>query len=156
SSVMRRAMELCRELDRPILSHSEDLALTPGAVMHEGTVSRELGVPGYPAAAEEIMIFREIALAELTGARLHVLHVSSAGGVGLVRGGKSGGVRVTGEACPHHFLLTDECLRTRYTKYKMSPPLRTQADVEAILDGLRDGTLDVLSTDHAPHAPHKK
>lgn len=156
SGVMRRAMERSRELDLPILSHSEDLALTPGAVMNEGAVSRALGVAGYPAAAEEIMIYREIALAELTGVRLHVLHLSSAGGVGLVRWGKSRGVRVTGEACPHHFMLTDECLMTRDSNYKMSPPLRTKADVEAILAGLRDGTIDVIATDHAPHAPHKK
>jgi dihydroorotase len=156
SAVMRRAMERCRELDLPVLSHSEDLALTPGAVMNEGAVSRALGVAGYPAAAEEIMIYREIALAGLTGARLHVLHVSSAGGVELVRWGKARGVRVTGEACPHHFLLTDSCLKTRDSNYKMSPPLRTEADVRAILAGLRDGTLDVISTDHAPHAPHKK
>src|SRR5262249_43835173 len=94
--------------------------------------------------------------AGLTGARLHVLHVSSAGGGALVRQGKERGVRVTGEACPHHFLLTNECLRGRGTNYKMSPPLRTPADVEALLAGLRDGTLDVISTDHAPHAPHKK
>src|SRR5262245_10499678 len=124
SGLMRRAMEQCKELDRAVLSHSEDLALTPGAVMHEGAVSRALGLPGYPAAAEEITIYREIAVAGLTGARVHILHVSSAGGVELIRRGQERGVRVSGEACPHHFLLTDECLRTLDPNYKMSPPLR--------------------------------
>ncbi|MFO0875939.1 MAG: dihydroorotase [Gemmataceae bacterium] len=156
SEIMRRAMEYCRMFDRAVLSHSEDLELTRGAVMNEGVESMRLGLRGYPAVAEEIMIFREIALAELTGARLHILHVSSAGGVDLIRRGKARGVRVTGEACPHHFTLTDECLRTFDSNYKMSPPLRTQRDVEAILEGLRDGTIDVLATDHAPHAPEKK
>lgn len=156
SDVMRQAMEHCRQTDRVILSHSEDLALTPAAVMNEGDVSRSLGVAGYPGAAEEICIYREIALARLTGARLHILHVSTAEGVDLIRRAKKQGVHVTGEACPHHFLLTDECLRGRDTNFKMSPPLRTRADADALLAGLRDGTLDVLSTDHAPHAPHKK
>src|SRR5207342_2918548 len=107
----------------------------------EGEESMRLGLRGYPAVAEEIMIFREIALAELTKARLHILHVSSAGGVELIRRGKERGVRVTGEACPHHFTLTDECLRSFDSNYKMSPPLRTKDDVQAILQGLRDGTL---------------
>ena len=102
------------------------------------------------------MIYREIALAELTGARVHILHVSTAGGVELIRRGKDRGVRVSGEACPHHFTLTDKCLRTFDSNYKMSPPLRTDADVQAILAGLKDGTLEVIATDHAPHAPEKK
>jgi dihydroorotase len=115
-----------------------------------------LGLRGYPAVAEEIMVFREIALAELTGARVHILHVSTAGSVELIRRGKARGVRVTGEACPHHFLLTDESLRTFDSNYKMSPPLRTRDDVQAILAGLCDRTLEVIATDHAPHAPEKK
>jgi dihydroorotase len=156
SEIMRRAMEYCRMFDRAVLSHSEDLELTRGAVMNEGVESMRLGLRGYPAVAEEIMIFREIALSELTKVRVHILHVSSAGGVELIRRGKSRGVRVTGEACPHHFLLTDSCLHTFDSNYKMSPPLRTEADVAAILAGLRDGTLDVIATDHAPHAPEKK
>ena len=156
SEIMRRAMEYCKMFDRAILSHSEDMELTKGAVMNEGVESMRLGLRGYPGVAEEIMIFREIALAELTGARVHILHVSTAGGVELVRRGKEKGIAVTGEACPHHFLLTDECLQTFDSNYKMSPPLRTQADVRAILAGLRDGTLDVIATDHAPHAPEKK
>jgi dihydroorotase len=156
SEVMRRAMEYCRMFDKCVLSHSEDLALTQGAVMNEGAESMRLGLRGYPAVAEEIFIYREIALAELTGARVHILHVSTAGGVELIRRGKARGVRVTGEACPHHFTLTDTCLRSFDSNFKMSPPLRTQADVEALLAGLKDGTLDVLATDHAPHAPEKK
>lgn len=156
SELMRRAMEYCRMFDKAVLSHSEDLELTRGAIMNEGFESMRLGLRGYPAVAEEIMIFREIALAELTKARLHILHVSTAGGVELIRRGKARGVRVTGEACPHHFTLTDESLRTFDSNYKMSPPLRTKEDVQALIAGLRDGTLDVLATDHAPHAPEKK
>lgn len=154
--LMRAAMERAKDLDRPILSHSEDLTMSHGAIMNEGEVSRALGVPGYPAIAEEVMIFREIALAELTGAHIHILHVSSAVGVELIRRGKQRGVNVTGEACPHHFTLTDEGLRNGDTNFKMSPPLRTQKDIDAILEGLKDGTLDVLATDHAPHEPAKK
>src|SRR5262245_41904559 len=156
SEIMRRAMEYCRMFDKAVLSHSEDLELTKGAVMNEGFESMRLGLRGYPAVAEEIMVYREIALAELTKARLHILHVSTAGSVELIRRGKARGVRVTGEACPHHFTLTDECLQTFDSNSKMSPPLRTKADVQAIIAGLRDGTLDVLATDHAPHAPEKK
>lgn len=156
SEIMRRAMEYCRMFDKAILSHSEDLELTKGAVMHEGFESTRLGLRGYPAVAEEIMVFREIALAEITQARVHILHVSTAGSVELIRRGKARGVRVTGEACPHHFLLTDESLRTFDSNFKMSPPLRTRDDVQALLAGLRDGTLDVIATDHAPHAPEKK
>jgi dihydroorotase len=156
SEIMRRAMEYCRMFDKAVLSHSEDPELTRGAVMNEGFESTRLGLRGYPAVAEEIMVYREIALAELTGARVHILHVSTAGSVDLIRRGKARGVRVTGEACPHHFTLTDACLRSFDSNYKMSPPLRTEADVQAILTGLRDGTLDVLATDHAPHAPEKK
>lgn len=156
SDVMRKAMERCVQTDRVILSHSEDLYLTPNAVMNEGATSRTLGVAGYPGAAEEICIYREIALARLTGCRLHILHVSTAEGVDLIRRAKKQGVRVTGEACPHHILLSDEDLAGRDPNFKMSPPLRTKADIASILEGLRDGTLDVLSTDHAPHAPFKK
>jgi dihydroorotase len=156
SEIMRRAMEYCRMFDKTVLSHSEDLELTRGAVMNEGFESMRLGLRGYPAVAEEIMVFREIALAELTRARLHILHVSTAGSVELIRRGKARGVRVTGEACPHHITLTDTSLRTFDSNYKMSPPLRTEADVNALIAGLRDGTLDVIATDHAPHAPEKK
>jgi dihydroorotase len=156
AEIMRRAMEYCRMFDKAVLSHSEDLDLTRGGVMNEGFESMRLGLRGMPAAAEEVMVYREIALAELTGARVHILHVSTAGSVELIRRGKERGVRVTGEACPHHFTLTDKCLRTFDSNFKMAPPLRTDADVRAILDGLRDGTLEVIATDHAPHAPEKK
>src|SRR5579884_3047478 len=156
AEIMRRAMEYCRMFDKAVLSHAEDLDLTRGGVMNEGFESMRLGLRGMPAAAEEVMVFREIALAELTGARVHILHVSTAGSVELIRRGKQRGVRVTGEACPHHFTLTDKCLRTFDSNFKMAPPLRTDADVQAILEGLRDGTLDVIATDHAPHAPEKK
>lgn len=156
AEVMRRAMEYARGLGKAILSHSEDLELTKGGVMHEGTVSVRLGLKGMPSAAEEIMVYREIALAEISGAHVHILHVSTAGSVDLIRNGQKKGIRVTGEACPHHLTLTDESLRTFDTNYKMAPPLRTQADIEALIDGLKDGTLSVLATDHAPHALEKK
>ena len=156
AEIMRRAMEYCKMFDKAVLSHSEDLDLTRGGVMNEGFESMRLGLRGMPGAAEEVMVYREIALAELTGARVHILHVSTAGSVELIRRGKQRGVRVSGEACPHHFTLTDKCLRTFDSNYKMAPPLRTEADVQAILEGLRDGTLEVIATDHAPHAPEKK
>jgi dihydroorotase len=156
AEIMRRALEYCRMFDKAVLVHAEDLELTRGGVMNEGFESMRLGLGGMPAAAEEVMIHRDIELAALTGGRLHILHVSTAGGVDLIRRGKQQGVRVTGEACPHHFTLTDKCLRTFDSNFKMSPPLRTQADVDAIIVGLKDGTLDVIATDHAPHAVEKK
>ncbi len=156
AEIMRRAMEYCRMFDKAVLSHSEDLELTRGGVMNEGFESMRLGLRGMPAAAEEVMVYREIALAELTGARVHILHVSTAGSVELIRRGKDRGVRVTGEACAHHFTLTDKCLRSFDSNFKMAPPLRTEEDVRAIIAGLRDGTLEVIATDHAPHAPEKK
>jgi dihydroorotase len=153
---MRRALEYCRMFDKPILAHEEVLELSRGGVMHEGLVSLVLGLPGMPAAAEDVMIGRDIALAEATGGRLHVMHVSTAGGVALVREAKRRGARVTAEATPHHFTLTDEGLRGFDANHKMSPPLRTAADVEAIVGGLVDGTIDCIATDHAPHAREKK
>lgn len=156
AELMRRALEYCRMFDKPILAHEEVLELSHGGVMHEGLVSLVLGLAGMPAAAEEVMIGRDIALTEFTGGRLHVMHVSTAGGVALIRAAKARGARVTAEACPHHFTLTDECLRGFDSNFKMSPPLRTADDVEAILAGLTDGTLDCIATDHAPHAREKK
>lgn len=156
SEVMRRAMEYARGLGKAVLSHSEDLALTRGAVMHEGAESLRLGLKGYPAAAEEIMIYREIALAEITGARLHILHVSSARGVELIRWARDKGLPVTGEASPHHLLLNDECLRGFDSNFKMSPPLREKKDSAALVQGLKDGVITVLATDHAPHSVEKK
>jgi dihydroorotase len=156
AELMRRAFEYCRMFDKPILAHEEVLELSRGGVMNEGLVSLVLGLPGMPPAAEDVMIGRDIALAETTGGRLHVMHVSTAGGVALVRAAKARGARVTAEACPHHFTLTDESLRGFDSNCKMSPPLRTAADVDAIIAGLVDGTIDCIATDHAPHALEKK
>ena len=156
AELMRRIFEYCRMFDKPFLAHEEVLELTAGGVMHEGLVSLVLGLKGMPAAGEEVMIGRDIALAEATGGRLHVMHVSTGGGVALIRAAKARGARVTAEACPHHFTLTDESLRGFDSNFKMSPPLRTAADVEAIIEGLVDGTIDCIATDHAPHALEKK
>ena len=156
AEIMRRALEYCKMLGKAVLVHAEVLELTQGGVMNEGQVSMELGLRGMPAVAEDIMIYRDIVLAELTGGRVHILHVSTAGGVDLIRQGIAKGIRVSGEACPHHFLLTDESLRGFDSNFKMSPPLRTRKDADAVLAGLKDGTLSVLATDHAPHAPEKK
>ena len=154
--LMRRAFEYCLMFDKPILNHPEILELTQRGVMHEGLVSLVLGLPGMPAAAEDVMISRDIALAEATGGRLHVMHVSTSGGVEILRRAKRRGVRVTAEATPHHFTLTDECLRRFDSNFKMNPPLRSRDHVEAIVAGLVDGTIDVIATDHAPHAQEKK
>lgn len=156
AEIMRRALQYASMFDKPILTHSEVRDLTKGGVMNEGFTSMKLGLPGMPPVAEEIMIARDIMLAELTGGRLHVLHVSTAGSVDLVRQGKKRGIRVTAEVCPHHFLLTDECMARFDSNYKMSPPLRTEQDIRELIGGLVDGTIDAICTDHAPHAPEKK
>jgi len=156
SELMRRAFEYCLMFDKPILNHAEVRELTVGGVMHEGRVSLVLGLPGMPAAAEDVMVGRDISLASATGGRIHVMHVSSAGSVELIRRAKSRGVRVTTEVCPHHFCLTDESLRSFDSNFKMSPPLRDARDVETCLAGLADGTIDCIVTDHAPHAREKK
>jgi dihydroorotase len=130
--------------------------LTVGGVMNEGFESMKLGLPGMPAAAEDIMVARDIRLAEITGGRLHIQHISTARSVELVREGRRRGVKVTAEACPHHFTLTDERLRSFDSNFKMNPPLRTWQDVEAVIGGLRDDTITIIATDHAPHAPEKK
>jgi dihydroorotase len=156
AEIMRRALEYCRMFDKVVMNHCEDLELTRGGVMNEGYESMRLGLRGMPAAAEEVMVHRDITLAELTGGRLHILHVSTAGSVDLIRRARKRGVPVTGEACPHHFTLNDSSLRSFDSNFKMSPPLRTETDVQAIIEGLKDGTLDVIATDHAPHAPEKK
>jgi dihydroorotase len=155
-AIMRQALEETAKIGKAILVHAEILELSNGTIMAEGAVSRALGIRGMPGASEDVMVYRDIALAELTGGRVHILHVSTAESVDLLRRGRRRGAHVSGEACPHHFTLTDECLRSRDTHYKMAPPLRTQADVDAIIEGLKDGTLEVISTDHAPHAPAKK
>lgn len=154
--VMRRAMEYAKAFDLPVIDHCEDLHLSEGGCMNEGIVSTELGLPGIPAAAEEVMVARNLSLAELTGARLHLAHISTGGAVRMVREAKARGIRVTAEACPHHFSLTEEAARGFDTDAKMNPPLRTWQDVQAIKEGLRDGTIDVIATDHAPHAAQEK
>jgi dihydroorotase len=152
TGLLRRALEYAQAFGRGIVSHAEDLGLAEGGVMHEGTVSTELGLRGIPAAAEEVMVARDIALAELTGTPVHLAHVSTAGAVRLLRDAKARGVPVTGEVTPHHLLLTDEALRTYDANAKMAPPLRSRRDVEACREALADGTLDAIATDHAPHA----
>jgi dihydroorotase len=154
--LMRRAFEYCLMFDKPVLNHCEVRELTQGGVMHEGLVSMILGLPGMPAAAEDVMVSRDISLAQVTGGKIHIMHVSTAGAVDMIRRAKSRGIRVTTEVCPHHFSLSDESLRSFDSNYKMSPPLRGAEDVEACIAGLRDGTIDVICTDHAPHALEKK
>ena len=156
ASLMRRALQYARMFDKVIMQHCQVMELTVGAVMNEGFESMKLGLGGMPAAAEDIMVARDIRLAEITGGRLHIQHISTERAVELVAEGKKRGVRVTAEACPHHFTLTDDCLRTFDANFKMNPPLRTKADVQAVIGGLRDGTIDLLATDHAPHAREKK
>ena len=156
SLVMRRAMEYALAFNVPVVDHCEDLHLAEGGCMNEGLVSTELGLPGIPAAAEDVMVARNVALAELTGARLHLAHISTEGSVRIVRSAKSRGINVTAEACPHHFTITEEVVRGYNTDAKMNPPLRTWKDVQAIKEGLRDGTIDAIATDHAPHATQEK
>jgi dihydroorotase len=154
--LLRHAMEYTLPFGTPIISHAEDAHLSAGGVMHEGIVSTELGLRGIPAAAEEVMVARDICLAELTAAHLHIAHLSTAGAVRLVRDAKARGVRVTAEVTPHHLLLTDEAVRGYDANFKMNPPLRTKRDQEALLEALADGTIDAIATDHAPHALSEK
>ena len=156
AELMRRAFQYCLMFDKPILSHAEIPELTAGGVMHEGLVSLILGLQGMPAAAEDAMVARDIALAESTGGRLHVMHVSTQGSVQAIRRAKSRGVRVSAEVTPHHISLTDEALRSFDSNFKVNPPLRSREHVEALLEGLCDGTIDVIASDHAPHAKEKK
>jgi dihydroorotase len=151
SHLMRTALEYARTFGIPVADHCEEPTLSAGGVMHEGTVSTRLGLKGIPAAAEEIMVARDILLAELTGGHVHLCHMSTRGSVELIRRAKERGVKVTAEACPHHFTLTHEACVGYDTNAKMNPPLREDADRDAIRDGLRDGTIDVIVTDHAPH-----
>ncbi len=158
AGLMRRALEYSSMLEMPIINHMEDLGLNPHGHMSEGAVSTRLGVPGIPGLAEEVMIARDILIARFTGGAVHVAHISTADGVELVRRAKQDGVNITAEVCTHHFALTDEEVeRTGFsTNTKMHPPLRTLADVDAMKDGLRDGTIDAICTDHAPHASFEK
>ena len=156
AALYRRAMEYTLPFGAPVISHAEDDDLSHGTAMNEGVVSTELGIPGAPAAAEDVMVARDILLAELTGAHVHIAHLSTSGAVRLVRDAKARGVRVTAEVTPHHLLLTDEAVRGFDTNTKMNPPLRTKRDVEVLLEGLIDGTIDCIATDHAPHAASEK
>ncbi len=174
AGLMRRALEYSRPMGLPIVTHAEELALSAGGSMHEGAVSARLGVRGIPAAAEEVMVRRDVALAEMTGGRLHVAHVSTVGAVDAIREAKRRGVAVTAEATPHHLALTDEWVagwedldgdgrpptalgeRAYDTSTKVNPPLRSRDHVEAVIEGVRDGTIDAIATDHAPHSPLEK
>ncbi|UCD58459.1 MAG: dihydroorotase [Candidatus Hydrogenedentota bacterium] len=156
SKVVSVALECASMFGLPIISHCEDPYLTEGGCMNEGPTSRALGLPGLPSAAEEIMVARDIALARLTGGRVHIAHASCARSVELVRNAKREGLAVTAETAPHYFSLTDDAVKAYDTNAKMNPPLRTADDVEAIKEGLRDGTIDAIATDHAPHTAHEK
>ena len=154
--LMRRALEYASDLDITLAQHCEVSSLTTGAIMHEGACCSRLGLPGWPALAEELMVHRDIELARLTGGRVHFLHLSTARSVAMVRAAKSEGLSITAEAAPHHFTLTDEMLSGFDPVFKVNPPLRTPQDIAALKQGLRDGTIDAIATDHAPHADHLK
>jgi len=154
--VMRRALEYVKSFDGVIAQHAQDPRLTEGAQMHEGFVSGDLGLTGWPAVAEESIIARDVLLAEHVGSRVHICHLSTAGSVEIIRWAKSRGINVTAEAMPHHMLLTDESVRGYDPRFKVNPPLRTQADVDALHAGLADGTIDIVATDHAPHPDEDK
>lgn len=156
NEIMRRAVEYATLHHLPIMDHCQDGSLTENAVMHEGEVSLKLGLKGWPRAAEDIIVARNIILSELTGARIHMQHVSSYHSVELLRNAKARGINVTGEASPHHIEFTDTCIGDYNTLFKMNPPLRTEKDRLALIEGLKDGTLDCIATDHAPHSPTEK
>ena len=156
SEILRRALLYAKMFDKVIIDHAEDADLSRRGVMHSGEVSAVLGMPGIPAASEEIAVARDIKIAEITGGRLHIAHLSSAGAVALVRAAKQQGVRVTAEVTPHHLTLTDEAVESFDPNLKMKPPLRTRNDLQALIRGLQDGTIDVIATDHAPHTKEAK
>jgi dihydroorotase len=156
SGVMRRALEYGRTFDLPVIQHAEDHALTEGAQMHEGAIATRLGLRGWPRVAEDIIVARDVLLAEATGARYHVAHVSSLGAVRILREAKARGIAVTAEVTPHHLALTDASVIGYDTACKVNPPLREQADVDAVRQALADGTIDAVATDHAPHSTLEK
>ncbi len=156
SRFMRRALEYARMFDVPILVHEEDLSLSDEGIMNEGVNSTLLGLKGIPAESEEVMIARDVLLARLTGGRLHIQHVSSAGSVDIIRRAKEEGLKVTCETAPHYFTLTDDAIVEHLSMAKMKPPLRTERDRDAIIHGLKDGTIDAIATDHAPHSMQEK
>lgn len=151
SLLMRRALEYVKQFDGVIAQHAQDPILTPNSQMHEGVVSADIGLAGWPAVAEESIIARDVLLAHHVGSRLHVCHLSTAGSVDIIRWAKSRGINVTAEVTPHHLILTDEMARGYDARFKVNPPLRTAKDVEAVRAGLADGTIDIVATDHAPH-----
>ncbi|MCC6524480.1 MAG: dihydroorotase [Polyangiaceae bacterium] len=156
SAVMRRALEYARTFDLPVIQHAEDHALTEGAQMHDGPTATRLGLRGWPRVAEDVIVARDVLLAEATGARYHVAHVSSAGAVRILREAKSRGLRVTAEVTPHHLMLTDEAVLGYETACKVNPPLREARDRQALREALADGTIDAIATDHAPHSSLEK
>jgi dihydroorotase len=156
TELMRRAVEYARMVGVPVLDHCQEYTLVGNGVVNEGYWSTLLGLPGWPAAGEELIVARNILLAELCDHHIHCQHISAAGSVRLLREARARGVRISGEVCPHHIALTDEAVQNFDTNYKMNPPLRTLDDVEAILGGIADGTLEILASDHAPHAKFEK
>lgn len=154
--VMRKALEYAVGLGMPVVTHAEDHALAGAGVMNEGAVATRLGLKGIPNVAEDAIVARDIMLAELTGARLHIAHVSTAGSVELIRNAKKLGIKITAEVTPHHLTLTDESVAGYDTNFKMNPPLRAKVDMDAVRAGLADGTIDCVATDHAPHSPLEK
>ncbi len=156
AGIMRRAMQYAKDFDLPVIDHCEDRSLSSGSVMHEGKISLLLGLKGMPALAEEIDVVRDILLAKETGAHIHIAHVSTKGAVEAIRRAKNEGVNVTCEVTPHHFTLTDKVVEGYDTNTKMAPPLRSHEDLEAIIEGIKDGTIDAIATDHAPHHADEK
>jgi dihydroorotase len=156
AELMRRALEYARMFDLPVLDHCEDRSLSAGGVMNEGKWSRILGLPAWPGIAEEVIVSRNVLLAELTGARVVCQHMSTAGSIRILRDAKKRGIPIEGEASPHHMTLTDDCVEGYDTSFKMNPPLRTKADVEEVKRGVVDGTIRFLATDHAPHCSYEK
>lgn len=156
NELMRRAVEYAKMFDLPVMDHCQDASMTKGAVMNEGAMSTRLGLRGWPNAAEDLIVARNVILSEYTGAHIHLQHISSRFSVDVIRRAKARGARITAEATPHHIALTDDCLASYDTNFKMNPPLRTEDDRRALIDGLRDGTLDCIGTDHAPHTDYEK
>ena len=156
NELMRRAVEYARMVGVPVMDHCQDYNLVGNGVVHEGYWSTLLGLPGWPAAGEEAIVARNILLAELCDHPIHCQHISAAGSVRLLREARARGVKISGEVCPHHIALTDESIQNFDTNYKMNPPLRSATDVAALLEGIKDGTLDILASDHAPHAKFEK
>tara|TARA_B100001989_G_C24511511_1_gene450726 strand:- start:405 stop:1418 length:1014 start_codon:yes stop_codon:yes gene_type:complete len=155
ASLLRNAIEYAGMYNAPIIEHCEDPSMDDGA-MNESFTSTQLGLPGIPTAAEDLIVMRDILIAEYTGGRVHIAHISSKNSVDLVRQAKAKGIKVTAEVTPHHFLLNDESVKTFDTNYKMNPPLRSKEDVEAMIEGLKDGTIDCIASDHAPHTIEEK